>query len=144
MWKPGGRKPTVPGRRWGARGYDSMRCSWSGAYGGSMGTVGDGCSTSGEPLVVRLRHAPRRESPEVDRWLVVAAGRLGCSLASVRRTASPEAMTTASCRSDRRTLSLGCKRTQGQANGRITAVLKGNPAEPGAYGVGGAPSTGAP
>jgi hypothetical protein len=85
-------------------------------------------------LVARLGQAHRRDRPEDSRGLVLAAGRVGRLLARVSRTAAPEERTTASSRSDRHARSLRDKRTRGQANGSIAAVIKGNPAYPGAYG----------
>jgi hypothetical protein len=90
----------------------------------ARGQLGMAASRACMHLVARLGHAQRRDRTDDDRCLVLAAGRLGRMLESVSRTASPEAMTTAASRSGRRTLSLRCKRTRGQANCSITAVIK--------------------
>jgi hypothetical protein len=101
----------------------------------ARGQRGTAASRACRPVGARLGQAQRRDRPEEDRCLVLAAGRLGRMLDSARRTASPEEGTPAASRRGRRPVSLGCKRTRGQAHCSITAVLKRNPTYPGAYAV---------
>jgi hypothetical protein len=78
-------------------------------------------------VVARLGHAQRRESTEDDRRFVLEGGRLGGMPEGLGGTASPEEMTTAAFRGNRRTLSLRCKSTRGDAHCGITACYQGEP-----------------